>query len=171
MIDFVALTDWAWLLGVLGLVTSGGIYSYVKSQPAGSETMIEIGEQIHDGAMAFLRREYTYLAVFVVVVAGLLALMITPITAVAYVFGALSSVVAGFMGMKAATRANTRTSAAANTHGQGKALRVAFFGGAVMPRATSSASRLERAYRSPGGHRRDRRGRRPRAHCEPGAAA
>jgi K(+)-stimulated pyrophosphate-energized sodium pump len=132
MTDFVALTDWAWLLALLGLVTAGGIYGYVKKQPAGNETMIDLGEQIHDGAMAFLRREYTMLSVFVVVVAVLLGLAIGVMPAVAYVFGALSSVVAGFLGMKAATRANTRTSAAANTEGQGKALRVAFFGGAVM---------------------------------------
>jgi K(+)-stimulated pyrophosphate-energized sodium pump len=111
---------------------AGGIYGYVKKQPAGTELMIELGEQIHDGAMAFLRREYTVLAGFVVVVALLLAWAIGTLPAVAYVFGALSSVVAGFLGMKAATRANTRTSAAANESGQGKALRIAFFGGAVM---------------------------------------
>ena len=142
MTDFVALTDWAWLLGLLGLVTAGGIYGYVKGQPAGSEAMIELGEQIHDGAMAFLRREYTYLFVFVVVVAVLLAWMITPISSVAYLFGAGSSVLAGFMGMKAATRANTRTSAAANQVGQGKALRIAFFGGAVMGLAVAALGML-----------------------------
>jgi len=142
MTDFVALTDWAWLLGLLGLVVSGGIYGYVKKQPAGSDAMIELGEQIHDGAMAFLRREYTYLLVFVVVVAALLAWMIAPVSAVAYLFGAASSVLAGFMGMKAATRANTRTAAAANTEGQGKALRVAFFGGAVMGLAVAALGML-----------------------------
>ena len=78
--------------------------------------MIDLAEQIHDGAMAFLRREYTVLAVFVVVVAILLWLAVgeAPCPALAYVFGALSSVLAGFFGMKAATRANMRTSAAAN---------------------------------------------------------
>jgi len=142
MTDFVALTDWAWLVGVLGLVTAGGIYGYVKKQPAGSETMIELGEQIHDGAMAFLRREYTVLAGFVVVVAVLLGLAIGWMPAGAYVFGALSSVAAGFSGMKAATRANTRTSAAANKEGQGKALRIAFFGGAVMGLAVAALGLL-----------------------------
>ena len=63
--------------------------------------------------MAFLRREYTVLAVFVAVVAVLLGLAISRETALAYIFGAISSVLAGFFGMKAATRANVRTSAAA----------------------------------------------------------
>ena len=112
--NFVDLTGFAWLLGVTGLAIAGGIYGYVTRQDAGNEIMIDLGEQIHDGAMAFLRREYTVLAGFVVVVAILLGLAIGWVSAGAYVFGALSSVAAGFAGMKAATRANTRTSAAAN---------------------------------------------------------
>ena len=132
MIDFVAFTDWAWLLGLLGLAVAGGIYGYVKKQPSGTDLMIDLGEQIHDGAMAFLRREYSVLAIFVLVVAILLYLAVGPMTAFAYVTGALCSVFAGFFGMKAATRANTRTSAAANDFGQGKALRIAFFGGAIL---------------------------------------
>jgi K(+)-stimulated pyrophosphate-energized sodium pump len=142
MTDFVALTDWAWLLGLLGLATAGGIYGYVKRQPAGTAAMIDLGEQIHDGAMAFLRREYTVLAGFVAIVAVLLGLAITWLTSAAYIFGAASSVLAGFLGMKAATRANTRTSAAANTEGQGKALRIAFFGGAVMGLAVAALGML-----------------------------
>ncbi|MDA0328896.1 MAG: sodium-translocating pyrophosphatase [Gemmatimonadetes bacterium] len=130
--NFIDVTSFAALLGLAGLAVAAGIYGYVKKQDPGTQTMIDIGEQIHDGAMAFLRREYTVLAGFVVVVAILLSLAIGTTPALAYVFGALSSVAAGFAGMKAATRANTRTSAAANQHGQGKALRIAFFGGAVM---------------------------------------
>ena len=140
--NFVDFTGFAWLLGVAGLSIAGGIYGYVKKQPPGNEMMIDIGDQIHDGAMAFLRREYTVLAGFVVVVAVLLNFAISLETAGAYIFGALSSVAAGFMGMKAATRANTRTSAAANTDGQGKALRVAFFGGAVMGLAVAALGML-----------------------------
>jgi K(+)-stimulated pyrophosphate-energized sodium pump len=138
MTDFVALTDWAWLLGLLGLASAAGIYGYVKRQDPGTEIMVDLGEQIHDGAMAFLRREYTVLAVFIVVVAVLLGFAIGVQTAGAYVFGALSSIVAGFSGMKAATRANVRTSAAAKDFGAGKALRVAFFGGAVMGLAVAA---------------------------------
>ena len=140
--NFVDLTSFAWVLGVVGLAIAGAIYAYVKRQDPGNETMVEIGEQIHDGAMAFLRREYTMLAGFVVVVAGLLGLAIGPLSAGAYLFGALASVCAGFAGMKAATRANTRTSAAANQEGQGKALRVAFFGGAVMGLAVAALGML-----------------------------
>lgn len=140
--NFVDLTSFAWALGLLGLTVAGAIYGYVKKQDAGNEMMIDLGEQIHDGAMAFLRREYTVLAGFVAIVAVLLGLAIGWTSAGAYLFGALSSVFAGFAGMKAATRANTRTSAAANDHGQGKALRVAFFGGAVMGLAVAALGML-----------------------------
>jgi K(+)-stimulated pyrophosphate-energized sodium pump len=142
MTDLVAFTDWAWLLGLLGLGSAFGIYGYVKKQPEGTDVMIDLGEQIHDGAMAFLRREYTVLAGFVVIVALLLGWAIGSTPALAYIFGALSSVAAGFFGMKAATRANTRTSSAANTEGQGKALRIAFFGGAVMGLAVAALGLL-----------------------------
>ncbi|MBI4408082.1 MAG: sodium-translocating pyrophosphatase [Gemmatimonadetes bacterium] len=108
------------------------LFLYIRRQPAGSEVMQEIAGRIHEGAMAFLRREYSVLAVFVVVVAALLWLVLGKLTAIAYVTGALSSVLAGFFGMSAATRANVRTSAAARDVGQGKALRIAFYGGAVM---------------------------------------
>jgi K(+)-stimulated pyrophosphate-energized sodium pump len=142
MTDFVTLTVWAWLLGLIGLGTAGFTYGYVKKQDPGTDVMVDLANQIHDGAMAFLRREYTVLAVFVAVVAVLLGLAISPQTAIAYLFGALCSVSAGFFGMKAATRANVRTSAAANQEGQGKALRIAFFGGGVMGLAVASLGLL-----------------------------
>ena len=132
MIELLDLTSWSWVAGVIGLLAALVVYRYVVAQPDGTSVMQDLADQIHDGAMAFLRREYTVLAVFVVVVAGLLFLAIGQASALAYVAGAASSVLAGFFGMKAATRANVRTSAAANQEGQGKALRIAFFGGAVM---------------------------------------
>ena len=132
MTELLALAEWSWTAGAVGLLAALGVYVYLKSQPSGTDAMADLADQIHDGAMAFLRREYTVLAVFVVVVAVLLYLAIGSGTAAAYVAGAGCSVLAGFFGMKAATRANVRTSSAANTEGQGKALRVAFFGGAVM---------------------------------------
>lgn len=132
MSALVSWTSWAWGFGLLGLVAALVIYLYVRRQPAGTELMQELAEQIHVGAMAFLRREYSVLVAFVVVIAGLLWLAVGRYTAVAYVSGALSSALAGFFGMSAATRANVRTSAGAKLEGQGKALRVAFFGGAVM---------------------------------------
>ncbi len=132
MSQFVTITSWSWALGLVGLVVAGIIYRYVKGQSVGSEAMDELADQIYQGAMAFLRREYSMLGVFVVMVAALLAWAVSGLTALAYLVGALCSVMAGFFGMTAATRANVRTSAAANQEGQGKALRVAFFGGAVM---------------------------------------
>ena len=70
--NFVDFTGFAWALGIFGLAIAGGIYGYVTRQDQGNEVMVDLGEQIHDGAMAFLRREYTVLAGFVVLVAGLL---------------------------------------------------------------------------------------------------
>ncbi len=132
MTELVSWTQWAPLLGLVGLLVALGLYFYVRGQDVGTDLMRDLSEQIHEGAMAFLRREYTVLAVFVVVVAILLWLAIGPFTSGAYITGALSSVLAGLFGMESATRANVRTSAAANSEGQGKALRVSFFGGAVM---------------------------------------
>jgi K(+)-stimulated pyrophosphate-energized sodium pump len=130
--ELVGWAQWSALLGIAGLLVALALYYYVRGQSAGTELMQELSERIHEGAMAFLRREYTVLAVFVFVVAVLLFLAIGLNTSLAYVSGALSSVLAGFFGMKAATRANVRTTAAAKESGQGKALRVAFFGGSVM---------------------------------------
>ena len=115
-----------------GLVLAFILYLYVAAQPRGSSAMTEIAAAIHTGAMAFLRREYSILAVFIVVVAVLLSLVISRYTALAFVVGALCSMLAGFVGIKAATKANVRTAEAARSIGRDKALAVAFFGGSVM---------------------------------------
>ncbi len=128
--------------GLLGLLVAGAIYLYLKRQPDGNDTMRGLAEQIHDGAMAFLRREYTVLIPFIVVVAILLGLAIEWRTGVAYVAGAVCSILAGFFGMSAATRANVRTSEAARAEGQGTALRIAFFGGSVMGLSVASLGLL-----------------------------
>jgi K(+)-stimulated pyrophosphate-energized sodium pump len=125
-------------LGIAGLVFAAILYWRIASAPAGTDRMKDIAEQIHDGAMAFLRKEYSILAIFIVAVAGLLAWKLSYQTAVAFVFGAGTSIVAGFSGMKAATRANVRTTAAAKDSGQGAALLLAFDGGAVMGVAVAS---------------------------------
>ena len=119
-------------LGILGLLMAFGVYRYVVAQPAGSGLMVEISDSIQTGAMAFLRKEYTILAWFIVVVAILLTLGIGKFTALAFVSGAICSMLAGFIGMKAATKANVRTAQAAKTIGRDKALSVAFYGGSVM---------------------------------------
>jgi K(+)-stimulated pyrophosphate-energized sodium pump len=135
VIDFAWL---AWPLGLIGLVVALLIYFYITRQSPGNEVMQDIAEQIEVGAMAFLRREYSVLAIFIAVVGALLWVAIGMWTAVAFFFGALSSMSAGFIGMKAATKANVRTSEAARAHGQGLALRMAFSGGAVMGLAVAS---------------------------------
>lgn len=131
-------------LGVFGLIVALLIYNYVKSQPVGNEKMKEISEMIHDGAMAFLSREYKVLAIFVVIVFVLMTFSadLGIRTAIAFLSGAVFSVLAGFTGMKAATRANVRTSEAARTGGIGKALFVSYNGGAVMGLAVASLGLL-----------------------------
>jgi len=130
--ELTGLAQLAPALGVVGLLSALVLYLYIVRQSSGTELMAELAERIQEGAMAFLRREYSVLAVFVVIVAGLLMLTIGGAVAVAYISGAICSILAGFFGMTAATRANVRTTAAAKEHGPGKALRVSFFGGAVM---------------------------------------
>ncbi len=119
-------------LGILGLLMAFGLYRYIVAQPTGSDLMVEIADSIHAGAMAFLKKEYSILVWFIVVVAILLTLGIGRFTALAFVSGAICSMLAGFIGMKAATKANVRTAQAAKTVGRDKALSVAFYGGSVM---------------------------------------
>ena len=138
----MVLAGWGWIFGLIGVFFAWFLYRYVAKQPAGNERMQEIAELIHEGALAFLRREYQILIVFVVIVAILLAIFISPKSAIAYVFGALCSMTAGFIGMMAATKANVRTSEAANHGGQSKALNVAFNGGAVMGMAVAGVGLL-----------------------------
>jgi K(+)-stimulated pyrophosphate-energized sodium pump len=126
------LAQWSPIAGLIGLGGALMLFLYVNRQNAGTDVMVEIADRIHEGAMAFLRREYSVLAVFVLIVAALLFWALGGYTAGAYISGALSSVMAGYFGMTAATRANVRTAAAAKDFGSGKALRIAFFGGAVM---------------------------------------
>jgi K(+)-stimulated pyrophosphate-energized sodium pump len=128
----VSLPVLAPTLGTAGLLIAFVLYRYVVAQPSGAGAMIEIAEAIHTGAMAFLRREYSILVGFIVVVAALLSFAIGMRTALAFVAGALCSMLAGFVGMKAATKANVRTAEAARGKGRDKALAIAFFGGSVM---------------------------------------
>jgi K(+)-stimulated pyrophosphate-energized sodium pump len=126
------LTSFSPVTGLVGLLVALGLYLSIVKQSAGSELMRGIADQIQEGAMAFLRREYSVLSVFVVVVAILLGVSLQWETALAFVSGGLCSVLAGLFGMKAATKANVRTAEAARESGQGKALLTAFNGGSVM---------------------------------------
>ena len=98
---------------------------------AGNELMQEISGHIHEGAMAFLYREYKALAVFILVVAIIIGIFLAPMTAVCFIAGAVFSILAGYCGMNVATKANVRTTAAAE-HGMPQALQIAFSGGSVM---------------------------------------
>jgi len=128
------------VLGVVGLVVAFVIYNSIKSKSAGNEKMKEISDMIHDGAMAFLGREYKVLSFFVAIVFVLMLFSsnLGINTAAAFLAGAICSVAAGFFGMKSATRANVRTSEAARTGGMASALSVAYNGGAVMGLSVAS---------------------------------
>ncbi|MXZ02669.1 MAG: sodium-translocating pyrophosphatase [Chloroflexi bacterium] len=139
--------------GVLALLVAAFLFRLVTNQPSGGHAVQEIGALIQEGAMAFLRREYTILAGFVVIIFIVLAVLIDfnvtgnstienlisdgnlsvtgPWTAIAYLAGAIGSALAGYIGMNIAVRGNTRTATAAES-GLNPALRVAFNSGAVM---------------------------------------
>ncbi len=124
------------VLGLLGLVYVFWRSSWVSKQDAGTERMQRIAKAVSEGAMAFLKAEYRVLAIFVAVVAVLLAVSADPqksswLVGVSFLIGAFCSALAGFIGMRVATKANVRTTNAARTS-LGKALEVAFAGGSVM---------------------------------------
>ena len=132
----------AWWAGAFGMVLAVALYVWIRRQPQGSELMRGIAEQIHVGAMAFLRREYSVVIPFLIVVGALLYRAVGERTGYAYVAGGVCSILAGLAGMKAATRANVRTSEAARSSGQARALRIAFDGGAVMGLSVASLGLL-----------------------------
>jgi K(+)-stimulated pyrophosphate-energized sodium pump len=97
------------VFGIIGLGCALNCLPAHLKQLVGTERIHEIAEAIHEGAMAFLRREYVVLAIFVLIVTVVLSVGIDLTTATAFVFGSVCSILVGFLGMKAATRANART--------------------------------------------------------------
>ncbi|MEE9276219.1 MAG: sodium-translocating pyrophosphatase [bacterium] len=139
----IAFSNGAAFFGIAGLLLALVIFNWIRNQPDGNDLMRKIAGQIHEGAMVFLKREYKILAIFVVVVLILLSATIGPKTGFAFLIGAFCSVLAGFFGMNAATRANVRTAAAANSGaGQAGALSMAFYGGTVMGLSVASLGLL-----------------------------
>ena len=130
--------------GLIGLACAFIVYALVKRYAEGEDNVRHIADQIHMGAMVFMRREYLMLALF----AGVLILILFaspglgPSTAIAFIVGALSSAGAGWIGMYTATKANVRTTTAAHTQGAPAALSVAFFGGSIMGLAVASLGLL-----------------------------
>ena len=120
-------------LAVVALLFAFYKIAFVSKQDAGTERMKEIAAAINDGAKAFLFAEYKILAIFVVVLFIAIGLGLGSwITALCFLFGALFSILAGYIGMNVATKANVRTANAARTSGMNKALSIAFSGGSVM---------------------------------------
>jgi K(+)-stimulated pyrophosphate-energized sodium pump len=127
------MIDWtiAPITAIASVLVAIYLYFYINRQSSGTAKMQEISDAIQEGARAFLKVEFKYLAVFVVVVAVVLAIFLNPIMAVAYIFGSICSALAGFLGMTVALKANVRSANAAK-QGLNKAFPIAFRGGAVM---------------------------------------
>lgn len=120
------------IAAILGLLVAYGLSAWISKVPEGTDRMKEIAGFIRVGAMAFLRREYKAMAAVIVILFLIIGFTISWLTAGLYVTGALLSVLAGFFGMRVATKGNVRTANAAMESGMGKALKVAFRSGAVM---------------------------------------
>jgi len=120
------------LSGIIALIFALFLSLKVMKEKPGNELMIEISNMIEQGAMTFLKREYSILVFFIIIVSLILGWLRSPITSLSFVVGAICSGLAGFTGMKIATKANSRTAHAAMEGGITKALKVAFSGGAVM---------------------------------------
>ena len=118
--------------GILALIAAFGYSKKVESYQINIPRVAEITDAIREGAMAFLLAEYKILVYFVVVVAILLGIFLNIAVAITFICGAVTSAIAGNVGMRIATKANGRTSIAAKEGGLSKALDVAFAGGAVM---------------------------------------
>jgi len=131
------------ILGVFGLFCAFLVYGKMKAAPAGSGKVVEIGDQIHLGAMVFMKAEYSRLAIFCVVCIAALGFSdLGWNTAFAFFLGAICSGSAGYIGMYSATQANVRTATAAQDEGASSALTVAFFGGSIMGLTVASMGLL-----------------------------
>ena len=120
-------------LAVVALLFAFYKIAFVSKQDAGTDRMKEIASAINDGARAFLFAEYKILAIFIVVLVIAIGVFLKSwTTALCFLCGALFSILAGYIGMNVATKANVRTANAARTSGMNKALSIAFSGGSVM---------------------------------------
>ena len=120
------------ILGFSGLLAAYLLYAQVKKYPAGEKNLTEISDEIHLGAMAFMKKEYSILFIFSLILILGIYIGLGLNSTIAFVVGALSSSVTGFIGMYTATKANVRTATAAQNSGVSDSLSVAFFGGSIM---------------------------------------
>ncbi len=125
-------------IGLLGLLVAALLVFLVRKSDPGDSVMVGISNAIRQGAFAFLTKEYQYMLLVAIPFAILIGFVISPYVTLSFSVGALFSVLAGFVGMNVATLANTRTTQAAKTRGEGRALDMAFSGGAVMGLVVSS---------------------------------
>lgn len=126
------LLPYSFIVGLLGLVFALALYFLINRYPRGNDRMIEISEAVHSGAMVFLRREYTYIFIFVAVMFVVLWQLFSAYTSLAFLTGAGCSMLAGFIGLKGSTRSAVRATQGAIEGGTPRALTIAFQGGAVM---------------------------------------
>ncbi|HDM76919.1 MAG TPA: sodium-translocating pyrophosphatase [Deltaproteobacteria bacterium] len=138
----VSWVNWAPYFGLGGMLIAFFIFLYVKKHPNGNECMVELEDMIHRGAMTFLRKEYSALLIFILVVFSLLTYLINWQTGTAFLTGAFCSMFAGFFGMTAATRGNSRTAEAAKQKGMQAALDVSYYAGSVMGLSVASLGLL-----------------------------
>ena len=122
--------------GILALAFAGYSTISLEKKGTGTDKMREISGHIREGAFAYLKKQYSILAIFIVIMTIALVLLISELTAVAYVFGAVSSIIAGFLGMNSATKANVRTAHAATKSLQ-EALGVGFQSGSILSMSTA----------------------------------
>jgi K(+)-stimulated pyrophosphate-energized sodium pump len=119
-------------VGVLGMVVATITFFSLKKHPPGNELMQEIAQRIYVGAMTFLKREYSIIAIFMIIVFIVLSTLLSLWTGIAYLTGALCSMFAGWFGMQAATRTSARACQGAKDGGTPLALAISFQGGSVM---------------------------------------
>jgi|TARA_B100000242_G_scaffold235313_1_gene175195 K(+)-stimulated pyrophosphate-energized sodium pump len=120
------------ILGFSGLLAAYLLYAQVKKYPAGEKNLTDISDEIHLGAMAFMKKEYSILFVFSLILVFGIYIGLGVSSTIAFIVGALSSSITGFIGMYTATKANVRTATAAQNSGVSDSLSVAFFGGSIM---------------------------------------
>jgi K(+)-stimulated pyrophosphate-energized sodium pump len=120
------------ILGIIGMLFAMCVFFAMLKKPEGNEKMRDIAHEVHKGAMTFINREYRIIFIFVTLLFLVIVKFLSLKTGIAYVSGAFCSMLAGFIGMNAATRTSSRTCEGARTKGTAEALSIAFKGGSVM---------------------------------------
>lgn len=126
------LTPYLFIFGILGLLCALWLFCRIKRYPNGNASMLEVSKVIDSGAMIFLKREYTSITIFALIISLILYKLFSIYTGIAFIMGACCSMLAGYLGIKAATCSAVRSAQAAKQSGISQALSLAFQGGGVM---------------------------------------